>query len=164
MAEKVTLPRGVINLPFSLTERSTGVTLSDGTANAEAEVVEYQVPRNMSVAFKPGARFLFYARDTADAELLDGIVRIKLADANKTTKFTVFEAPIGAVNAGATGGKVSTTFHDAVSDRERRALLHSGFARGSDEFLLITYEDFEGKTLDDAEIAFVLEGIQFIKI
>ena len=158
----VRVPKGVIKLPWSLTEYSTGVSLSDGVANAEAEVVEFQVPRNMSVAVKPGSRFAFYARDTLDAEIFDGIVRIKLADANKTTKFTVFEAPIGAVGCGASGGKAAGMIEFA--DREKRALIPSGFSRGSDEFLLITYEDKEGKVLDDDEIALIIEGVQFIKI
>ncbi|NVM23520.1 MAG: hypothetical protein HWN68_17275 [Desulfobacterales bacterium] len=158
----VRVPKGIIKLPWSLTEYSTGVSLSDGVANTETEVVEFQVPRNMSVAVKAGARFAFYARDTADAELFDGIVRIVLADANKTSKFKVYEAPIGAVGGGASGGKAAGMVEWA--DREKMARVPAGFSRGSDEFLLITYEDKEGKVLDDTEIALLLEGVQFVKI
>lgn len=158
----VRVPRGVMKLPWTLTEYSTGVSLADGVANQEAEVVTFQVPRNMSVALKAGSRFAFYGRDTADAELYDGVVRIKLADANKTTKFTVFEAPISAVSAGATGGKQAGL--PEFADLEKQAKLPAGFSRGSDEFLLITYEDREGKVLDDVEIALIMEGVQFIKI
>jgi len=160
MAERVTLPKGVIKLPWTLTEQSPGVTLSDGTPNAEAEVVVYQIPRNMSIACKPGSRFWFMARSTVPADLTRGIVRIYLADSNRATKFKVFEAPFSAVNAGASGAPP----HPEASDREKRALLPSGFARGSDEYLIITYEDLAGETLDDAEIRMILEGVQFIKI
>jgi len=158
----VVVPKGFVKIPWTLTEYSTGVSLSDGTPNAEAEVVEYQVPRNMSIAVRKGDRFAFYARDTADAELFVGIVRIKLADANKTTVFTVAEFHIGAVGAGASGGKAAGM--PEFADREKMAKIPVGFSRSSDEFLLITYEDKEGKTLDDAEIALILEGVQFLKL
>ncbi|MDI6905669.1 MAG: hypothetical protein QMD13_09355 [Candidatus Bathyarchaeia archaeon] len=158
----VRVPKGVVKLPFTLTEYSTGVSLADGVANSEAEVVTFQIPRNMSVAFPSGSRFAFYARDTANAELFLGTVRVKLADANKTTKFTVAEFPIGAVGCGASGGKAAGL--PQFADREKRALIAAGFSRNSDEFLIITYEDKEGKVLDDDEIALILEGVQFIQI
>jgi len=160
MAEKVAYPKGIVKIPWTLTHRSAGVTLSDGTANAEATVVEYQVPRNMAIAVRPGDRFWFMARSTVPGDLTNGIVRIYIADANKATKYKVFEAPFEAVNAGASGAPP----HPEASDRERRALIPIGFSRGADEFILITYEDFAGQTLDDAEIRLILEGVQILQV
>jgi len=152
----VTVPRGVMKLPWSLSEKTTGITLKDSVANVESEIVTYQVPRNMSVAVSAGDRFALYLRTAAPADITEGTVRVYVADANKATKFKVHESPLKAVMAGSTGGSFN------VDDREKRFLFKQGFSRVSDEFLIITFEG--ASVADDVQTKLLLEGTQFIKL
>jgi len=150
--QSVRVPRGIVKLPFSLTEDTTGITLSDSVANVETEIIAYQIPRNMSVAFKPGDRFYLRLRTSVPATITSGTVRMYVADANKATKFKVLEAPVTAVYAN----------DGNISDREQMYFLAAGFARGPDEYIIITFEGSD--VADDAQTELLLEGTQFIKV
>lgn len=152
----IAVPKGIVKLPFTLTEQTPGITLTDSTTLVETEIVEYAVPRNMSVSFKPGSRFAIRLQTDAEAEITDGTVRMYVADANKTTKFKVLEAPITALNPN------DGTTYWLVSNRELMYKLAQGFARGSDELLIITFEGTD--VADDANTKLILEGVQFIKL
>jgi len=152
----VAIPKGVIKLPWSLTEKTTGITLKDSVANVESEIILYQVPRNMSIAVSQGNRFALYLRTSVPGDITEGTVRVYVADANKATKFKVHESPLKAVMAGSTGGAFN------VDDREKRFLMPQGFSRSSDEFLIVTFEG--AAVADDAQTKLLLEGTQFIKL
>jgi len=152
----IALPKGIVKLPWSLTEKTPGITLKDSVANVETEIIAYQIPRNMSIAVKAGDRVALYLRTSVPADITVGTVRIYVADANKATKFKVWEGPIKALMAGSSGG----TFN--VDDREKMAFFPMGFSRSADEFILITFEGAD--VADDAQTKLLLEGTQFIKI
>lgn len=152
----IALPRGIVKLPFTLTEETPGITLTDSVTDVESEIVEYQIPRNMSVAFKPGSRFALRLQTSVPAEITAGTVRMYLQDANKTTKFKVLEQPITALNPN------DGTNYWLVSNRDLMHRLAQGFSRGSDELLIITFEGTD--IADDAHTLLILEGVQFIKI
>ena len=152
----VRLPKGIVKLPWSLTEKTPGITLTDSVSGIESEIVANQVPRNMSVAVSPGNRFALRLQTSVPAEITDGTVRIYVADANKTTKFKIAEGPITAFNPN------DGTNYWLISDRDKRYLMAQGFGRGSDEFIIITFEGTD--VVDDAQTLLLLEGTQFIKI
>ena len=152
----IAVPKGIVKLPFTLTEKTPGITLTDSVTDVESEIVSYAVPRNMSVSFKPGSRFALNLETSVPATIVAGTVRMYVADANKTTKFKVLEAPITALNPN------DGTNYWLVSDREKMYKLAQGFARGSDELLIITFEGTD--VVDDAQTELILEGVQFIKI
>ena len=152
----IALPKGIVKLPFTLTEETPGITLTDSVTLVESEIVEYQIPRNMSVAFKPGSRFALRLQTAAEAEITAGTVRVYVSDANKATKFKVLEAPITALNPN------DGTSYWLVSDRDKMHRLAQGFSRGADELLIITFEGTD--VADDANTLLILEGVQFIKI
>ena len=152
----VRLPKGIVKLPWSLTEETPGITLTDSTTLVESEIVAYQVPRNMSVAVSPGNRFAIRLKTAAEAEITAGTIRVYVADANKTTKFKICEGPITVFNPN------DGTTYWLVSDRDKRYLMAQGFGRGSDEFIIITFEGTD--VADDLQTNLLLEGKQFIKI
>lgn len=152
----VRVPKGVVKLPFTLTELTTGITLTDSVTAVESEIIAYQIPRNMSVAIKKGSRLALRLKTAADAEIVAGTVRAYVADANKATRFKVLEAPITALNPN------DGTTYWLISNRDLAYLIKQGFARGSDEFLLFTFEGTD--VADDAKTNLILEGVQFIKI
>ena len=152
----IRVPKGIVKLPWSLTELTTGITLTDSVADIESEIVSYQIPRNMSVAFKKGDRIALYCRTAVPADITAGTIRIYIADANKATKFKVWEGPLKALMCGSS----SEVFN--VDDNEKRALLPAGFSRAEDEFILITFTGSD--VVDDAHIALLMEGTQFIKV
>ena len=152
----IRLPKGIVKLPWSLTEKTTGATLTDSVDNIESEVVSYQIPRNMSIAVGPGNRFALYLRTSVPADITVGTIRVYVADANKATKFKVCEGPLKAFMAGSSAGNFN------VDNREMRWLFPQGFSRSADQFILITFEGAD--VADDAQTKLLLEGTQFIKI
>jgi len=152
----VQVPKGVVRLPWSLSEVSTGVTLTVSVANVESEIVTWQCPKKMAVAVRQGDRFALYLRTAVPADIVAGTVRVYLADANKATKFKVDEGPIKKFMAGSTGG----TF--AIDDREKRYLMPAGFSREADEFLIITFTGAD--VAATAQTKLLLEGVQYLQV
>lgn len=148
----IQLPKGLVKLPWVLTEKTTGIVLRDGTANVETEIVLYQIPRNMGVGVKAGNRFYLRLRTAVPATITAGMVRMYVADANKATKFKVLEAPPSALNAN----------DGQTWNREAMHFIQQAFSRESDEYLVITYEGASVVEADNTEI--ILEGTQVIKI
>jgi len=152
----VEIPKGIVKLPWSLTRETTGVSLYDSVADTWSPILEYQVPRNTSIAVKTGDRFALYLRTAVPADITAGMVRLIIADANKMVRYTVLEAPLKALMAGSSGG----TFN--VDDREKMFFMPAGFSREADEWIII---EFKGADVaDDAQTQVLLEGTQFIKV
>lgn len=147
---KVAVPSGVVKLSFSLTEKTPNISLSDGVANVESEVVAYQVPRNMSIAVKKGDKLYTYFASSVPTEIAeDSIIRVYLADANKTTKFKVLEARYGELK-------------NLTGYEEQIYRFLQGFARGMDEFILITAD--ADLAIASAQTKLRLQATQFVKI
>lgn len=151
------MPKGIVKLPFSLTEDTTGIVITANVADVECEIVAYQVPRNMAVAFKRGDRIAIYLKTVTPTDIIAGTIRIYIADANRATKFKVWEGPIKAIMGGS-----NSTDGFTVDDREKMAFLPAGFSRGEDEFILITFEGSDILVTTTANL--LMEGTQFIKV
>lgn len=151
----VQVPHGLMKLPFSLTEKPPTV-LKDSIANVESEIILWQCPKKMSVAFPAGSRLALYLRTSVPADITAGTVRAYITDANKAMKAKVLEAPIGALMAGSTGGAFN------IADREKRYLLPQGFSRETDEYIIFTFEG--ANVADDAQTMLLMEGTQFLQV
>ena len=146
----VQLPSGVVKLGWSLTEKTPNIEVGEGVANVESEVVAYQVPRNCSVAVKKGDKFYIYLASVTPTEIADdSIIRVYLADANKTTKFKVLEARYGELK-------------NLTGYEEQIFRFRQGFARGEDEFILVTAD--ADLAIASANTLLRVQGTQFVKI
>lgn len=146
----VQVPSGVVKLAWSLTEKTPNIELSAGVADVETEVVGFQIPRNCSIAVKKGDKLYIYLASVTPTEIAeDSIIRVYLADANKTTKFKVLEARYGELK-------------NLTGYEEQIFRFRQGFARGEDEFILITAD--ADLAIDSAQTLLRLQGTQFIKI
>jgi len=140
-----------IEAPFTLTEVSKGVTLTDSVADLESAVVTYVVPKGMAVAFREGDKFTLVLADGTGAALPDDtIIRVYIADpTGQVYKVVVVEAKLGEVK------KLTGALEEIYR-------LPAGFSRSADEQIIITAL---GKTAAaKANTKLRMTGVQVVRI
>lgn len=70
--------------PYTITENDIDLTLTDGVANLDAEVVAYRVADREAIKIKRGARFFLYLED-AGAQIEAGQVELVKTTSDKKT-------------------------------------------------------------------------------
>jgi len=147
----IQIPKGVIKLPWMLTENDANLTKKDTIANAETEHWDYKVPRKRAIAVREGDRFYLYIATSAAAQITAGVVRLYITDASKTArKHLVYEASPDELDAGGT-----------PEDREKWARFTMGFSLKEDEHLICTVE--ATSAADDAQLKVRISGVQFLE-
>lgn len=142
-----------LTLPFTLTLTSTGVSLTDGVADIESEIVDYTVPKGMAVAVRKGDTFYLVVADSGNAQITSGTARIKIADANKVTRITVAEAPLTVLDAGGT-----------PEDTQMQYKIKQGFSRSPDQHVLVTIDSATAVDISQALNDMQLTGVQIVQL
>jgi len=144
--------KGVLKLPFTLTLGSPGVTKTANTANVWGEIIDYQVPKGMAVAFRQGDRLYLYLATSVPAQVL-GTVRLFVRDPNKVTRIQVAEADLASLDAGGT-----------PEDLTKQWKLRAGFSRAPDQHL--TFELLSASVWDPTQATNKLEltGLQVVQL
>ena len=119
--------KGVLKLPFTLTLDSLGVTKTANTADVESEIIDYQVPKSMAVAFRPGDTLYLFLSTAVPAQITDGTLKVKIADANKVVKLELVIADLASLDAGGT-----------PEDRTKQYVLKAGFSRAEDQHVIFS--------------------------
>jgi len=147
----ISVPKGVVKLPWYIKEDSENVTLKDATANVLSEIVDYKVPRDVSIAVRAGDIFFLDLQTAAGTDIDVGTVQLVITDANKIAEYVLFEVEPGMLDAGGT-----------IEDREKQFKMPAGFARHADQHILIKVKAALAASKDKTKL--LLTGVQFVKI
>lgn len=145
--------KGILKLPFTLTLTSTGVETADSVADVESEIVDYTIPKGMSVAWRTGDTWYLVVADSGNSAITSGTARMYISDANKVTKIQVAEAPLARLDAGGT-----------PEDLTMQYKLQAGFSRGPDQHLLIEVESATAVDISQALNDLQLTGLQIVQV
>jgi hypothetical protein len=145
--------QGILKLPFTLTLTSTGVTTSDSVADVESDIVDYEIPKGMAVAFRAGDTLYLVVADATNTQITSGTARLYIADANKVAKIQVGEAPLSVLDAGGT-----------PEDLTKQYKLKQGFSRESAQHLLISVESATAVDISQTVNDLQLTGLQIVQV
>lgn len=142
-----------LTLPFTLTLTSTGVSLTDGVADIESEIVDYTIPKGMAVAIRKGDTFYLVVADSGNSQITSGTARIKIADANKVTRITVLEAPLTILDSGGT-----------PEDKQNQYDIKQGFSRAPDQHIIVTVDSATAVDISQTTNDMQLTGVQIVQL
>jgi len=141
----VVVPKGVVSVPFTLTDVDPNITLSDTTtADVWEEFAKYKCPKKSSVAFRKGDKFYVYIADGTGAQITTGLIRVVIKDPNEKTEFEVI-AP------------TDPDALDTLNDERLSYKLKAGFFRTEDQILSLQHKGTTAIAKANTKIA--LEGV-----
>lgn len=144
----VEVPKGTLQLPLTINESHSSVTLALSVANVESDIVTIRIPRKSAYAFRPGDHLYLTLATATPTSITSGTIKVYIADANKVTKIAVIDStPISAFAE--------------LTDETKKFRFKSGFARGEDEYIIVTFKG--AAVAATAQTKLMLTGMQVIE-
>jgi len=134
--------------PFTITNNTPSVNLSDSTADVETEVFSYQIPLGMNMGFRAEKWedfFFFTLKTSAPASITSGTVRIKKADPTKTSFEEIWSGD-------------ASIFQGNIYDRNTRPRFSADVLLKQSQHLIVTFEGSD--VVDDANSSYEFHGVK----